>query len=90
MGHSLTVVVFHGRLFIREPTILPASAAYRTRKYAPRHRVGVAVAAGLILLLIAFGVAQTLQLRRTVTERDRANRERDRANRVTQFMTRMF
>ena len=61
----------------------PASSAYRVRKYVRRHRIAVTVAAGLFALLITFAVLQTLQLRRTT-------RERDRANRIADFMTRMF
>jgi eukaryotic-like serine/threonine-protein kinase len=61
----------------------PGSVAYRTGKYVRRHRITIAVAASLILLLAAFTVAQALQLRRT-------KRERDRADRITAFMTRMF
>jgi eukaryotic-like serine/threonine-protein kinase len=68
----------------------PASAVYRLRKYARRHRVTVGVVAGLVLLLAAFSVLQALQLRRITRERDRANRERDRATRITDFMTGMF
>jgi serine/threonine protein kinase/Tfp pilus assembly protein PilF len=68
----------------------PASAGYRLRKYARRHRVAVAVFAGLVLLLAAFSVLQALQLRRITRERDRATRERDRATRITDFMTGMF
>jgi non-specific serine/threonine protein kinase/serine/threonine-protein kinase len=80
------------RRYLRNEPVLarPASAAYRTRKYIRRHRIAVAVAAGLVAVLISFGVAQTFQLRRTMSERDRANRERDRASRVTTFMTDMF
>ena len=73
-----------GRYLRHEPVLAhPASAAYRARKYMRRHRVGVAVAAALLVVLIAFGVAQRLQLRRTT-------RERDRADRITTFMTGMF
>jgi len=68
----------------------PASAVYQLRKYARRHRVAVAIAAGLMAVLAAFSVLQALQLHRTTLERDRANRERDRANRITDFMTGMF
>jgi eukaryotic-like serine/threonine-protein kinase len=68
----------------------PASAGYRLRKYARRHRVAVGVAAGLVLLLAAFFLVQALQLRRITRERDRANHERDRATRITDFMTGMF
>jgi serine/threonine protein kinase/tetratricopeptide (TPR) repeat protein len=71
-------------------TARPASKSYRLQKYARRHRVGVAVAAGLLLLLAGFAVAQEVQLRRIVQERDRTARERDRANRITEFMTSMF
>jgi tetratricopeptide (TPR) repeat protein len=52
--------------------------------------MAAAVAAGLVAVMVSFGVAQTLQLRRTLIERDRANRERDRATRVAAFMTGMF
>ena len=80
-----------GRYLRREPVLAhPAGAGYRARKYIRRHRVGVAVAAASALLLLSFGVAQTFQLRRTMNERDRANRERDRASRIAQFMTNMF
>jgi non-specific serine/threonine protein kinase/serine/threonine-protein kinase len=61
----------------------PASAAYRVRKYVRRHRIAVTMATGLCALLVTFAVLQTLQLRRTT-------RERDRANRIADFMTRMF
>ncbi len=61
----------------------PASAGYRARKYIRRHRVAVGVTGIAVVLLIAFAVAQTIELRRT-------RRERDRADRVTEFMTGMF
>jgi serine/threonine protein kinase len=61
----------------------PASAVYRLRKYVRRHAVGVAVASGAAVLLIAFALMQTAELHRIT-------RERDRANRITEFMTSMF
>jgi len=61
----------------------PASAGYRLRKYARRHRVAVGVVSGMMLLLAAFAVFQAVQLQRI-------SRERDRANRITDFMTGMF
>jgi serine/threonine protein kinase/tetratricopeptide (TPR) repeat protein len=80
-----------GRYLRNEPvTARPASMAYRTKKYVQRHQFGVAAVSAMVLLLIAFGVMQTIQLRRITRERDRANRERDRATRVTDFMTGMF
>ena len=68
----------------------PASKGYRLQKYVRRHRVGVVAVAGLLLLLAGFAVAQEVQLRRLIEERDRTARERDRANRITEFMTSMF
>jgi non-specific serine/threonine protein kinase/serine/threonine-protein kinase len=61
----------------------PARFSYRLRKYVRRHRVGVAVATGLVILLAGFAVAQAVQLRRIT-------RERDRADRIADFMTGMF
>jgi eukaryotic-like serine/threonine-protein kinase len=67
-----------------EPVLArPASTAYRLAKYVQRHRLGVAAAATLVLLLSGFGITELLQLRRVT-------RERDRADRVTTFMTDMF
>src|SRR6267154_2396275 len=80
-----------GRYLRNEPVSAHTpSAAYRTRKYIRRHRLGVAVATGLLAILPAFAVMQRVQLQRTRLERDRANRERDRATRITDFMTGMF
>ncbi len=61
----------------------PVSTSYRLQKYAQRHRVAVAVAAALVLLLAGFAILQAMQIRRIT-------RERDRANRITDFMTGMF
>jgi len=80
-----------GRYLRNEPvTARPASVFYRAKKYVQRHKFGAAAVSAMLLLLIAFGVMQTIQLRRITRERDRANRERDRATRVTDFMTGMF
>jgi eukaryotic-like serine/threonine-protein kinase len=80
-----------GRYLRNEPVSAHTpSAAYRARKYIRRHRLGVAIAAAAMLLLVGFAVAQGIQLQRTRLERDRANRERDRATRITDFMTGMF
>ena len=60
-----------------------ASAGYRLKKYVQRHRLGVAVAFSAAALLVFFAIMQTVQLRRTT-------RERDRANRIAEFMKDMF
>jgi eukaryotic-like serine/threonine-protein kinase len=73
-----------GRYLRNEPVIArPPTLVYRTKKYVQRHKFGVAAATAAALLLVAFGVMQAIQLRRTM-------RERDRADRVTKFMTGMF
>jgi non-specific serine/threonine protein kinase/serine/threonine-protein kinase len=73
-----------GRYLRDEPvTAQPPSAAYLARKYVRRHRLGVAMAAAGLLLLVGFAVAQAVELRRI-------SRERDRADRISQFMTKMF
>src|SRR5262249_42521318 len=72
------------RYLRNEPVLArPASIAYRTKKYIQRHKFGVAAATALGMLLIAFAVMQSVELRRIT-------RERDRADRVTAFMTGMF
>jgi len=85
--------------YLRSEPVLagPATTSYRIRKYATRHRVVLGIAAGLLLLTIAFVITQTVELHRIKLERDRATRERvratrerDRADRITQFMTQMF
>jgi serine/threonine protein kinase len=60
-----------------------ASFSYLAWKYIRRHRVGVLVAAAGLLLLVGFAIAQSMQLRKT-------RRQRDRADRISQFMSRIF
>jgi serine/threonine protein kinase len=61
----------------------PDKISYRLGKYVRRHRIGVAVAATLAVLLAGFAGVQAVQLRRIT-------RERDRADRIAQFMTGIF
>ena len=68
----------------KEPvTACPASVSYKLQKYIRRYRAGVAVAFLLALIIIAFGIVEAVQLRRTT-------RDRDRANRMTKFMTGVY
>ena len=83
-GTALELAVDVQRCLNHEPVLArPASVSYRVQKYARRHRVGVAVAAGLALVLAVFAAMQTIELRRIT-------RERDRETRITEFMTKMF
>ena len=67
-----------------EPLVArPASTSYRLQKYVRRHRIGVAFAGAMLLLLVGFAVAQAVQVHRVT-------RERDRAARITDFMKGMF
>jgi eukaryotic-like serine/threonine-protein kinase len=80
-----------GRHLRHEPVLAsPPSTAYRVGKYVQRHRVGVAVAAGLVLLLAAFAVSMTVQAGRIARERDRANAEAEASKRVSDFLANMF
>jgi eukaryotic-like serine/threonine-protein kinase len=83
-GTPMELAADIGRYLNNEPIVArPASPGYRLRKYVRRHRVGVAVGAGLVLLLAGFAAMQAVQVRRVT-------RERDRANRITDFMLQIF
>jgi eukaryotic-like serine/threonine-protein kinase len=83
-GTPMELAADIGRYLNNEPILArPASTAYRWRKYARRHRVGVAVVSGLVLLLAGFALTQAVEVRRIT-------RERDRANRIADFMKGIF
>jgi serine/threonine protein kinase len=83
-GTPIELAADIGRYLNNEPILArPASTAYRLRKYVSRHRVSVAVVAGLVLLLAGFAVMQAEQVHRIT-------RERDRANRIADFMKGIF
>ncbi len=72
------------RFLNNEPvTARPAGLGYRLRKYVRRHRMAVAGAAAVVVLLIAAGIMQSVELRRI-------RRERDRSDRIADFMTGIF
>jgi non-specific serine/threonine protein kinase/serine/threonine-protein kinase len=74
-----------------EPVVArPPSLAYRIGKYIRRHRLGVGVAMGLAVLLLAFAATMAVQARRTAVERDRANRERETSDKVSAFLASML
>jgi serine/threonine protein kinase/tetratricopeptide (TPR) repeat protein len=67
-----------------EPVVARApSAAYRLSRYVRRHRVGVAITAGLALLLLVFSIVTALQARRIA-------REAAAAEAVSTFLTHVF
>ena len=63
------------------------SSAYRFRKFVRRHRVGVGVAAAMIVLVTALVGFYTARLSQ---ERDRAQREAEKAQRVSEFLQEVF
>ena len=80
-----------GRYLADEPVeATPPSAAYRLRKFARRHRIGVAATTVLTVMLIGFGIAMVVQTARIARERDRANREAEAAREVSSFLTGLF
>lgn len=64
----------------------PPSAGYRLQKFVQRHTVGVASAAGLAVIVVAFAGAMTLQARLISRARDRAEQEAAKARAVNAFM----
>jgi serine/threonine protein kinase len=61
----------------------PPSAVYRTKKFVRRHRVGVAFAAVVALLLVGLAVSMSIQAARIA-------RERDTAEQVSEFLVELF
>lgn len=64
--------------------------AYRARRFAGRHRVGLIMAASLAALLLAFAIVASIQARAVGVERDRAQLEASRAQRVSELVTGIF
>jgi eukaryotic-like serine/threonine-protein kinase len=61
----------------------PDTLGYRARKFAIRHRWGVAVTAAAGIVLVAFAATMAEEARRTA-------RQRDRAERVSHFLVELF
>ncbi len=67
-----------------EPVLArPPSFRYHAGKHIRRHRALVSAGLLLLFLMLSFGIAEAIQIRRIT-------RERDRADRITKFMTSMF
>ena len=63
---------------------------YRTGKFVRRHRGGVATAAAVVLLVVAFVVAMGKQMQKTARQRDRARAEAEKAEQVSQYLVDLF
>ena len=59
-------------------------------KFVRRHRLGVAAATTVMLVLIAFAATMAMQARRIARERDRANWEAATAKQVSDFLVGLF
>jgi len=66
----------------------PPSATYRMRKFVARHRTMVGAGAALVVLLVAFSIAMSVQSYRLARERDRARAAADRALAFQEFIER--
>ncbi len=66
------------------------STFYRFRKFARRHRTGVAAGAIVAASLVALALVMTVQTVRIAKERDRANHEAETALRVSDFLQGLF
>jgi non-specific serine/threonine protein kinase/serine/threonine-protein kinase len=68
----------------------PPSAVYRTEKFVRRHRLGVAAAVTLVLLLAAFAAVMAGQARRIARERDKARLATQKAEQINAFVVEML
>ncbi|HUG40219.1 MAG TPA: tetratricopeptide repeat-containing serine/threonine-protein kinase [Longimicrobiales bacterium] len=64
--------------------------SYRAGKFVQRHGVGVAIAAGIVLLVVGFTGALGVQNQRLATQRDAATIARASAEQVSAFLTDIF
>ncbi len=79
------------RHFLHEPVVAgPPSLGYRAKKFTRRHRIGVAVSVGILLLSLGLAVRERFQANRIAAERDRANIEAQAAKQVADFMIGLF
>jgi tetratricopeptide (TPR) repeat protein len=68
----------------------PPSTLYRAGKFIRRHKVGVAVSAAALLLLVGAAVRERVHATRISRERDRANEAATTANQVSEFLEGLF
>jgi serine/threonine protein kinase/tetratricopeptide (TPR) repeat protein len=68
----------------------PPSTLYRMRKFAARHRLGLAVVGALFAATMAFGVLMAHQAREIAVQRDEATFQAQRAEASSEFMSLML
>jgi tetratricopeptide (TPR) repeat protein/tRNA A-37 threonylcarbamoyl transferase component Bud32 len=68
----------------------PASRTYHAYKFVRRHRVAVAFAVTIAVMLTTLAAVMTLQARRLAIERDRANREAETSRQISDYLTGIF
>ena len=66
------------------------TTAYRLRKFVRRHRLGVGMAAVVLVLILGFTGTILMQSRAVALQRDLARVERDKATRVVAFLRDVF
>ena len=66
------------------------TVGYRLRKFVGRNRAGVAVAAGVLALIVGFGAVMSVQAGALARERDRVQLEADKATQVAAFLEQLF
>jgi len=78
--------------YLRHQPILahPPSIAYGARKFVRRHRIGVAMAAAIAVLVFGFAIAMTVQSVRLQRALTVAEREQARAEQVSAFLVNLF
>ncbi len=66
------------------------SFGYQLATFLRRHKLAVAVAATVLMLVVAFAAAMTHQAAQIARQRDRAEQERERAEQVSAFLADVF
>jgi tetratricopeptide (TPR) repeat protein len=71
-------------------TARSASRTYHARKFLRRHRVGTAVTAGIVMLVLGFTVVTAVQSSRIRAQAERIAAERDRAQALSRHLKNIF
>jgi serine/threonine protein kinase len=79
------------RYLTREPVqARQGNWLYYSQRFVRRHAFGVAAGATFVVVIIAFGIAMSIQSQRVLAERDRVVAESATAQSVSEFMERIF